>query len=125
VLPHTGEPLEVEGDSSPQVSVVAHDVFPPATPTGLQAVFSGPGQKPFVDLTWAPNLESDLAGYNVYRHEAGTAPVKVNLDVVKTPSFRDDHVEAGHEYFYSISSVDRQGNESERSEETSEKVPAS
>jgi hypothetical protein len=125
VLPHTGEPLEVEGDSSPQVSVVAHDVFPPATPTGLQAVFSGPGQKPFVDLTWAPNLESDLAGYNVYRHEAGTAPVKVNQDVVKTPSFRDDHVEAGHEYFYSISSVDRQGNESERSEETSEKVPAS
>jgi hypothetical protein len=124
VLPHTGEPLEIEGDDSPQASVVAHDVFPPATPTGLQAVFSGPGQKPFVDLTWAPNLEADIAGYNIYRHEAGTAPVKINQDVVKTPSFRDDKVDAGHEYFYSISSVDRQGNESERSDEASEKVPA-
>src|SRR5262249_34367675 len=35
----------VEGDDTPTVLVVAHDVFPPAVPTGVQAVFSGPGQK--------------------------------------------------------------------------------
>jgi hypothetical protein len=123
VLPHSGEPLEIEGDSSPEASVLAHDVFPPATPSGLQAVFSGPGQKPFIDLTWAPNLETDLAGYNVYRREAGTAAVRVNQDLVKTPSFRDSNAEAGREYVYSIAAVDRQGNESQRSEETSEKIP--
>ena len=116
------ELVEVEGDDSPTVEAFAHDVFPPAVPTGLQAVFSGVGQKPFIDLTWAPNLESDLAGYNVYRHEQGGQPVKVNTEVVKAPSYRDANVEAGHQYFYSVSAVDVRGNESGKSEETSEKV---
>jgi hypothetical protein len=110
------EPVEVEGDDSPPVEVFTHDIFPPATPTGLQAVYSGVGQKPFIDLTWAPNLESDLAGYNVYRHEAGASPVK-------TPSFRDTTVAPGHQYFYSVAAVDEHGNESGRSEEASERVP--
>jgi hypothetical protein len=52
---------EVDGDDSPTVTVVAHDTFPPTQPGGVQAVFSGPGQRPFIDLTWAPNLEPDLA----------------------------------------------------------------
>ena len=43
-------------------AVFTRDIYPPAQPTGLQAVFSSVGQKPFVDLTWAPNMESDLAG---------------------------------------------------------------
>ena len=92
------EPVEVEGDDSPPAEVFAHDIFPPATPTGLQAVYSGVGQKPFIDLTWAPNLERDLAGYNVYRHEPGAAPVKINSDVVQSPSFRDPNVQPGHAY---------------------------
>jgi hypothetical protein len=114
---------EVEGDDSAEVKVFAHDIFPPAQPTGLQAVYSGPGQKPFIDLSWAPNTEADLAGYNVYRHEDGQAPVKINSELVKTPSFRDDNVEPGHTYIYSVSAVDLRGNESQRSEETSERVP--
>ena len=88
----------------------------------MQAVSSGVGQKPFVDLTWAPNTEADLAGYNVYRHEAGAQAQKINSDVVKAPSFRDEKVEAGHQYFYSVSAVDERGNESGRSEEASESV---
>src|SRR5262249_7824801 len=50
---------QVEGDDPPPVTIVAHDIFPPAAPTGLQAVFSGPGQKSFIDLIWTPNTESD------------------------------------------------------------------
>jgi hypothetical protein len=116
-------PAQVEGDDSPPVRVVARDVFPPKAPTGLQAVFSGPGQKPFIDLVWATNSEADLAGYNVYRHEAGREPVKINTELVKTPAFRDSDVVPGHQYFYSISAVDARGNESPRSEEASETVP--
>lgn len=114
---------EVEGDDSPVVQVFAHDTFPPATPSGLQAVFSGVGQKPFIDLSWTPNTEPDLAGYNVYRHAEGQAPVKINAEVLKSPSSRDADVQAGKKYFYSVSAVDLRGNESEKSEETSEVVP--
>ena len=119
-----GKPaVEVEGDNTPEVKVFAHDVFPPAVPSGLQAVFSGPGQQPFIDLIWAPVSDADLAGYNIYRHEAGGEPVRLNSELVKTPAFRDMQVLAGKTYFYSVSAVDERGNESARSEEASESVP--
>jgi len=123
VVNRPGGPEQVEGDDSSPIRVVAHDVFPPATPTGLQAVFSGPGQKPFIDLIWAENSENDLAGYNIYRRDAGGEPRKVNTDLVKTPAFRDSNVVPGHQYFYSVSAVDAHGNESPRSEEATESVP--
>jgi hypothetical protein len=115
--------LEVEGDDTPEVSLFAHDVFPPTVPGELQAVFSGPGQKPFIDLVWAPVMDADLAGYNVYRREEGTTPVKLNTELVKTPAFRDDHVTVGKKYLYSVTAVDIRDNESARSEEASESVP--
>ncbi len=115
--------VEIEGDDSAPVTVVAHDIYPPAVPQGLQAVFSGPGQQAFIDLTWQPNTEGDLAGYNVFRHEEGGAPVKINTELVKSPAYRDSNVQAGHKYFYSVSAADLRNNESARSEETSESVP--
>jgi hypothetical protein len=115
--------IRVDGDDTPDVKVLAHDVFPPAVPSGLQAAFSGPGQEAFIDLIWAPDTDADLNGYNVYRHEEGAAPVKVNAELVKTPAYRDAAVRPGKHYFYSVSAVDLRGNESARSEETSESVP--
>jgi hypothetical protein len=124
VIEVAGKPaIEVEGDDTPEVKVFAHDVFPPAVPSGLQAVYSGAGQEPFIDLILAPVPDSDLEGYNVYRHEEGAPPVKVNAELVKAPAFRDTQVEPGATYFYSASSVDQRGNESARSEEASERVP--
>ncbi|HWR35781.1 MAG TPA: hypothetical protein VN622_07950 [Clostridia bacterium] len=114
---------EVEGEDSPAIKIFVHDTFPPVQATGLQAVFSGVGQKPSIDLTWAPNAESDVAGYNVFRHEAGTAPQKINAEPVKSSAYRDPEVAAGHTYFYAVSAIDLRGNESPRSEETSETVP--
>jgi hypothetical protein len=113
----------VEGDDSPPQKVFTNDVYPPAVPTGLQAVFSGPGQAPFIDLVWAPNTDADLAGYNVYRHEPGEQQVKINTELIKTPAFRDTNVSAGKTYLYAVSAVDARGNESARSEEVSESVP--
>jgi fibronectin type 3 domain-containing protein len=92
-------------------------------PAGLQAVYSGEGQRPFIDLIWAPVTDADLAGYNIYRREAAGISVKMNSDLVKSPSYRDDAVASGKTYFYSISAVDVRGNESTRSEEASETVP--
>lgn len=119
--------VQVEGDDSSPVRVVAHDVFPPAVPVGLQTAFSGEGQKPFVDLIWAPVTSADLAGYNVYRTEAGDTskgdPAKLNSELVKSPSYRDSAVSPGKIYSYSVSAVDVRGNESPRSEAASESVP--
>ncbi|HYG97619.1 MAG TPA: hypothetical protein VD837_00700 [Terriglobales bacterium] len=124
VITHNGQRVaEVEGEDSPEIKVTANDVFAPDAPGGLQAVFSGPGQKPFIDLTWAPNTETDLAGYNVYRHEEGQAAVRLNTELVKTPAFRDEKVEPGKTYFYAVTAVDLRGNESQRSEENSERTP--
>jgi hypothetical protein len=113
----------IEGDDSPEIKVFANDVFPPAVPSGVQAVFSGPGQKPFIDLVWAPVSDADLAGYNIYRHQEGTPPVKLNSELVKAPAYRDASVAPGKRYFYSVSAVDLRGNESAVSEEASETVP--
>jgi hypothetical protein len=93
---------QVEGDDTPPVRIVAHDVFPPAVPSGLQAAYSGEGQKPFIDLIWAPVTKADLAGYNVYRSEANGSAVKVNSELVISPSYRDSAVAAGKTYLYSV-----------------------
>ncbi|HZQ97138.1 MAG TPA: hypothetical protein VFA67_19155, partial [Candidatus Sulfotelmatobacter sp.] len=90
-----GTDAQVEGDDTPSVKVFAHDVFPPAVPSGLQAVFSGPGQSPFIDLVWAPVSDADLAGYLVYRHEEGAEPVQLNSEALKTPAYRDTQVSPG------------------------------
>lgn len=115
--------MAVEGDDTPEVKVFAHDTFPPAVPSGLQAVFSGPGQKAFIDLIWAPVPDVDLDGYNVYRRQEGLAAVRVNTEPVRAPAYRDASVISGKHYLYSVSAVDVRGNESGRSEEAGESVP--
>ncbi len=118
-----GRTAAVEGEDSTPVEVFTRDIYPPAQPAGLQAVFSSVGQKPFIDLTWAPNLESDLAGYNVFRSLKGEQPHKLNANLVQVSSYRDEDVEPGKTYFYAVSAVDLRGNESPRSAPAGETVP--
>ena len=113
----------VGGENSKPVEVFTRDIYPPAQPVGLQAVFSSVGQKPFIDLTWAPNMESDLAGYNVFRRVAGGTPEKLNQQLVQVSSFRDEHVDSGKKYFYFVIAVDLRGNQSPHSAEANETVP--
>jgi hypothetical protein len=122
-ITRNGVAVKVEGEPSAEVKAFAHDVFPPVAPTDLQAVASGVGQPPFVDLTWAPNTEPDLAGYNVYRREEGQHPLKINTELVKAPSYRDRGAAPGRKYLYSVTAVDLRENESPRSSETFESVP--
>jgi hypothetical protein len=121
IIAQVNTAVEVEGDDTPDVVVATHDVFPPSVPSELQAVETG-GPQPFVDLTWTPVAEADLSGYNVFRHEPGGEPAKLNGEPVKTPAYRDSTVQAERTYLYSVSAVDLRGNESGRSEETSERV---
>jgi hypothetical protein len=119
-----GREGSVEGDDSTAVEVLTKDIYPPAQPVGLQAVFSSVGQKPFVDLTWAPNSEGDVAGYNVFRRTNEGGWQKLNPNLVQVSSFRDENIQPGTKYQYAVSAVDLRGNESPRSSVTSEEVPS-
>ena len=123
-----GTEVAFDAASSLPVEVVAHDVFPPAVPTGVQAVFSGPfaGQQPSIDLTWNPDSDRDLSGYFIYRRlqdEPASSVTKLSVQPIIAPSYRDTAIQSGNTYFYSVSAVDQRGNESKRSEETSERFP--
>jgi hypothetical protein len=110
----------VPGDSAEPVQVTTHDIFAPAVPTGLQAVYSS-GEQKTIDLTWAPNTDADLAGYNIYRRSADGSFAKMNPELVKTPTYRD-LITAPGEYTYAVSAVDLRGNESAKSASASEKA---
>jgi fibronectin type 3 domain-containing protein len=106
---------EVESSDSQPVTVTPRDTFPPAAPQGLVAALL-PGATPgtvVVDLSWSINLETDLAGYRVYRSEQeGTRGQLITSDLLPTPAVRDTSVVPGHRYWYTVTAVDREGNES-------------
>jgi len=109
------ESNELESSDSQPVTVTPRDIFPPAAPQGLVAALlpgAGPGTV-LVDLSWSINLETDLGGYRVYRSEQeGTRGQLVTPDLLPTPTVRDTSVEPGHRYWYTVTAVDRAGNES-------------
>jgi hypothetical protein len=111
-----GNPIE-SADSAPAI-VSPRDTFPPAAPQNLVAA-ALPGDTPgsvVVDLSWSINLETDLAGYRVYRSEQqDTRGTLSTPDLLLAPAYRDTSVEPGHRYWYSVTAVDRTGNESESS----------
>lgn len=106
---------ELESFESQPVTVTPRDTFPPAASQGLVAALL-PGATPgslVVDLSWSISLETDLAGYRVYRSEQeGTRGQALNPELLPTPAIRDTSVEPGHRYWYTVTAVDHAGNES-------------
>jgi len=106
-------PLILSGPSAP-LTFVPKDVFPPPAPINLQAVAVSGG----VQLIWDPVDAKDFFGYRVYRRSAaGTfepiaEPIQVNR-------FFDEHPLPGVINVYAVTSLDRSGNESEKSPEAS------
>jgi hypothetical protein len=117
----------LESADSNLAVVSPRDTFPPAAPQDLIAALvpAQPGAPAHLELSWAISAETDIAGYNVYRSEQAGAPgSRVNTDPLPTPAFRDMNVQPGHRYFYSVTAVDRAGNESPASAAVSGGVPA-
>jgi len=114
-------------DSVPEI-VTPKDVFPPAAPQGLVgAVVTDNATAPaVVDLSWSINAESDVAGYHVYRSEQeGARGAAIQPALVPTPAVRDTSVQPGHRYWYTVTAVDRAGNESAASTPVLVEVPQS
>jgi hypothetical protein len=105
-----GNGKEAESELSDEASIVPRDIFPPATPKGVQGS-SAPNS---IELNWERNTEGDIGGYRVYRSEGNGAMERI-ADISVVPSYSDRKVESGKMYHYSISAVDQAGNESPRS----------
>jgi hypothetical protein len=118
--------LQIESLDSPAIEVTPLDTFPPAAPQGLVVVLvPAQGTAPaYLDLSWSISAENDIAGYNIYRTEQeGVAGQKQNSGLLRTPAFRDMNIVPGHRYFYTVTAVDRVGNESPASAVASGEVP--
>jgi len=104
----------IESDDSAPTVVAPKDTFPPAGPQNLvAAVTAPPGSPPTVDLSWSMNVESDLAGYHVYRSNRQDARGQLlTPELLPAPAYRDMSVLSGQHYWYSVTAVDRTGNES-------------
>ena len=107
-----GNPVESD-DSAPAI-VTPRDTFPPAVPQNVVAAeIPGADGVRVVDLSWSINVESDFAGYRVYRSEKPDERGQpVPIELLLSPSYRDSTVQPGHRYWYVVTAVDRAGNES-------------
>jgi hypothetical protein len=110
----TARPEILESADSVPLIVTPKDIFPPAAPQGLvAAVLQGdPAAAPVVDLSWSISPESDVAGYRVYRSEQEGQRGAAVASELPTPAYHDAAVQPGHRYWYTVTAVDRFGNES-------------
>ncbi len=95
-------------DSDPvTTTTLPIDTAPPAVPAGLSCC----GLDGYVKLAWDANvLDTDLAGYNVYRSVYGQTWA-LNVEPLQENRFIDV-VPAQPEALYMVSAVDLSGNES-------------
>lgn len=138
-----GHLLELRSEPTPPVTLTMQDTFPPRRPTGLATIPSvtreesktqdkpdGRFGRAFIDLSWEPNTEPDLAGYVVYRQLARPngdpqgLPARLTPLPISTLAYRDMAVKPAQSYIYSVTAVDASGNESPPSEPAQEGLPS-
>ncbi len=106
------EPALESEDSTP-AEITALDTFPPDAPSDVVA-FAGTES---VSLSWEAVKDADLAGYLVWRREAGGGEFAcLTPGALEQTSFTDATARAGTAYVYAVSARDKAGNESVRSE---------
>ena len=89
-----------------------------------QAPRRGAGHRHSVDLRWKASI-SRVDGYNVYRSETAAGPFsKLNAVLLRATRYSDESVQAGHTYFYKVTSVDKKGQESLSSNQIKAVVPS-
>lgn len=117
------EGAQVESLNSNVISISPRDTFPPSAP-GPVTLAAVAGR---ISIFFPANLESDVAGYNIYRSTdpnlAKDKWARLNRELLTKTTFLDDNVESGKVYYYYVTAVDQTGNVSPPSEVKSETVP--
>ncbi len=89
------------------------DDGPPAAPEKLSAVQGDS----VVWLNWYDNIEPDIVGYSVERSITDGGPYTVIATGLEMPAYTDNAVTNGTDYYYVVTAVDIDGNESSYSSE--------
>ncbi|MDM7917258.1 MAG: fibronectin type III domain-containing protein [Candidatus Eisenbacteria bacterium] len=96
------------------------DFDPPAAPRGVTSI-TGDEE---VTILWYPNEEPDLDRYRVYR---GDHPTGSYVQIASVPAssveYVDQDVTNGETYYYAVSALDWDGNESDLSPELVQDTP--
>jgi len=87
------------------------DAAPPAAPRGLHVARDAGN----IRISWDPNTEPDLAGYNVYRVLPSGGSTRLNTSLVLTSEYLDTAAPETGTVTYEVTAVDMRGNESARS----------
>ncbi|MGD9344646.1 MAG: hypothetical protein PVH84_02210 [Candidatus Aminicenantes bacterium] len=104
-----------ESGNSKAAEILTVDTLIPVPPAGLVAIAGND----FVSLTWNANKETDLAGYRVWRKRQSEKKFVAVTELIAENVYYDSEVEKGQRYYYAITALDVNGNESQRSEAVS------
>ncbi len=101
-----------ESADSNIIEIKPEDIFPPKAPSALISIS---GSK-LISLSWEPNKENDLAGYRIWRRLEGESDFfLLTSELFLESNFNDTKLEKNRKYEYTVTAVDKNGNESERS----------
>lgn len=95
------------GNESVIASASAAPALVPALP-----VLSAVPEYGKIRLVWSSNRDLDFAGYDVYRTDSLTSPVKLNASLLNDTTYTDEKVSPGYFYYYTVKAVDKTGNAS-------------
>lgn len=101
--------------SDPMILREIQKIIAPAAPSNLLVINPGTGTE--LELTWSPNTEFDIVGYNVYRStNGGTTWVQMNTTgVIPTTTFVVDGLMNNADYLFAVTAIDATGYESAKS----------
>jgi hypothetical protein len=102
----TGAP--VESAPTEEACVDVKDIFPPAAPIGVAVLV----QEGAMEVSWSPSPEMDLASYRVYRSSAGARTERLGEAPAGTTVLKDPAPPADVKLLYTVTAVDKAGNES-------------
>lgn len=91
--------------------LIPENLRPPSTPQNIRGVSLGDT----VSIEWDANLDSDLAGYVLYRGKSRDNFID-SINVGNTTSYLDTNVVYDTTYYYAVAAYDLDGNKSEFSE---------
>jgi type 1 fimbria pilin len=70
------------------------------------------GNNHIVDLNWKASTSKNVAGYNIYRGLSNSTSEKINPGLVASTLYEDSTVVNGNTYYYAVTTVNIEGEES-------------